>query len=269
MRNVLVCRICENRARPGNKKWYRCLKLHQICEDCKSGEVKDCSCGEPISDEHDMMTEKLLSIKGLKFNCANTKNGCRGDFTENALEDHESECLYRLVSCPGSSKCSEKVTFLNVIPHYEKYHCFNGMPELNLNTRLVFGENHYRFPVRFCVKNETFIFKLLDEGYGVKNYLVYILGSPEKAKNFSYTLKFFGTKATLTFEGKVAAIDESFETLLEAGKCFSIPRKNFDVQIMDVEERKYELSVEIRNLKEDAMDENYESGISDNEDMKE
>ena len=73
----------------------------------------------------------------------------------------------------------------------------------------------------------------------------------------------------MSFEGKVAAIDESFDTLFEAGKCFAIPHKALIAQLVD-EDNEYEYSLEIKNLKEEVKDENYESGISDNdEDTKE
>ena len=96
---------------------------------------------------------------------------------------------------------------------------------------------------------------------------VYLHGSPIEAKHFSYTLKFYGKDATATFEGKVAAIDEPFDKL--TGKCFTMVHKNFIAQFVDGN-RKSEYSLEIRNLKEEVKDENYESGISDNdEDVKE
>ena len=92
-----------------------------------------------------------------------------------------------------------------------------------------------------------------------------LLGSPIEANHLSYTLKFIGPKTTLsTFEGQVAAIDETFENLSSAEKCFGIPHDQF----VD-EDRKYKYSLEIRNLKEEAKDENYESGVSDSEDSKE
>ena len=66
----------------------------------------------------------------------------------------------------------------------------------------------------------------------------------------------------------MATIDEPFDTLFKAGKCFAIPHEAFIAQFVD--ENKYEYSLEIRNLKEEVKDENYESGISDNdEDFKE
>ena len=96
---------------------------------------------------------------------------------------------------------------------------------------------------------------------------MYLLGSPIEAINFSYTLKFNGKDITITFEGKVTAIEESFDNF--GGKCFAMTHKNFKAQFVDVDEDgkhgKYKHSLEIRNLKEKAKDENYESGISDND----
>ena len=99
IRNNLVCQVCEDPARRGKRQWYRCMNLHQICQECKEKDEK-CSCGEPISYEYCKIFEQLLSVEGLEFNCINTKNGCKEAFVGNALGEHESECIYRLVRCP-------------------------------------------------------------------------------------------------------------------------------------------------------------------------
>ena len=121
IRNDLNCQVCQDHARPGKKQWYRCLNFHAICQECRG---EKCPCGEPISKEYDRNVEKLLSIENLKFNCINTKNGCKETLTENALEKHESECGYRLVPCLLSAidGCDEKVTFRDAIQHFKKEH---------------------------------------------------------------------------------------------------------------------------------------------------
>ena len=279
IRNELVCQICKGHARPGKKQWYRCLAPHMICQDCKL-KNKKCSCGSRISKEYCRMTEKLLSIDGMKYNCANTKNGCQEVRDENALEDHEPECIYRLVPCLYNSlshECDcEKVTFHEVIQHYEEEMENVTLFDLKVkiscgDSEVIFaGEYYYCHPRKFNLNNQTFLLlrsgKIEDE---VENWWVSILGSPNEAKHFSYTLKFFGPKNTIIFKGPVAAIDESFDTLYAAGKCFATPETAFMAQVLD-ENGKFEYSLEIRNLKEEVKDENYESGISDNdEDSKE
>ena len=56
--------------------------------------------------------------------------------------------------------------------------------------------------------------------------------------------------------------DESFDTLMDAGKCFTIPHRSFMTQFVDSNGR-HEYSLDIKNLKEEVKDDNYESGISD------
>jgi len=271
IRNELVCQICKGHARPGKKHWYRCWDLHPICQDCKL-KSKKCSCGSGISKEFCRMTEKLLNVVGMKYNCINTKNGCKEVRDENALEDHEPECIYRLVPCLCNSlthECDcEKVTFHEVIHLLENVTLFDLKVKISCDWDsevILAGVYYYCHPRKFNLNNQTFLLlrnvKIEDE---VENWWVSILGLPNEAKHFSFTLKFFGPKTTITFEGSVAAIDESFDTLYAAGKCFVIPHKAFIIQFLD-EEKKYEYSLEIRNLKEEVKDENYESGISDND----
>ena len=277
IRNDLVCQICEIPARPGKRQWYHCLNHHQICSDCKEKNVSCAeNCDEPISKRFCTQTEKLLSVKSLKFKCRNTKNGCRETFAESGLEDHETECIYRSVPCPKPGHpCKAKVTFQDVIQHYEKAHgeVFKQAELFKMNALEIchtdlLGKNSYNHPKKFVCNNQTFLFadKTLNKQF---YYWVQMVGSPIEAKHFSYTLKLFGLTTEISFKGKVAAIDESFETLLKAGKCLAIPHENFVAYFVDedcdVEDRKYEYSLEIRNLKEEAKDENYESGISDND----
>ena len=281
VRKELVCKICGNPARPGKKYWYRCMNLHQICQDCKGKiEIDKCACGQPISFDYCKMTEKLLSVKRLKLNCINTKNGCQEVLADTALDEHESECIYRVVPCLTfnagilTRKCNATILFREVIDHYER-HVQRNLLEGVLNARgsqrcndiALSGQDCFKNPIKFILNNHTFL--LLHKTQKKIVYLwVYMLGSPNEAKHFSYTLKLFGPKTTLTIEGKVAAIDESFDTLSEAGKCFACPHKMFVAQVLD-EEKKFEYLLEIRNLKEEVKDENYESGVSDISDINE
>ena len=229
------------------------------------------------------MTEKWLNVEGLKFNCVNTKSGCQETHAENALEDHESECIYRLVPCPTlafGEHCEEKVTFQDVIQHYEK-HCGSQLKEMDESkshfvmleyvgicwNNLVgawkdndmSGDGHSD-PYKIILKNRTFLFAG-KTSEGIIYFWVYLLGSRNEAKHFSYTLKLFNNKSEISFKGKVAAIDECFGNVLTNGNCFAIPQ---NVYIAHFHED-HECSLEIQNMKEEVKDDNYESGISDNE----
>ena len=276
MQSNLICQVCEERARPERKQWFRCMNLHQICQDCK-GKFDLCTCGQPMSIEYCKMTEQLLSTRSLKFNCVNTKHGCTATLPENDLKDHESECFFRLVPCPHPfpGNCKTKVIFRDVIEHYEKDH-EEKVDEENTSQTIessfsdhgASGKNAYTSPQKFCVDNRMFLLCGKHQSSNFYRWL-YLHGSPNEAKHFSFTLKFESPKASITFEGKVAAFDENFRTLSKAGKCFAIPHGIFMDQFVD-EDRKFKYVLEIRNLKEEVKDENYESGISDDEEeMKE
>ena len=284
IRNNLVCQVCEDPVRPGKRQWYRCLNLHQICQECKGWEK--CSCDQPISLEYCKIIEQLLSVGGLKFNCINTKYGCKEAFKRNDLGNHESSCIYREVPClydalqPDGFNCSMigdncdlKITFHEVIKHYVKEHLeddpddfpYKFLPYVTLSwietcSMSRSGENSFYDPFECTLDDQTFLYcgKTADK---LVYRWVYILGSPMEAKKFSYTLKLYGTKGAIFFDGKVAAIDESFDTLFEAGdKCFAIPHKVLMAQYVD-EDNYHSYSLDIHNLEEEVKDENNDSGI--------
>jgi len=277
LRSKIVCQICETTARPGKTKWYRCSNMHQICQDCHG--KRKCSCEEPISKIHCEWTEEFLEKVNrlkLKLNCKNAKNGCKEAFDENALEEHESECVYRLVPCMNSSLgCKEKVIFQNVIQHFEKEHATlipmdnNSKKEAPYisNVKIDLNGKHFILKCFFTSQNSSSHCTLYDCGSSVQ--WVYFIGSPDEAKHFSFTLKFFGPNSTNVYTGKVTSIDEfeSYETLLASGKVCTFDLQDFK-QFLN-EDRKYEYSLEIRNLKEEAKDENVDSGASDIEDSNE
>ena len=62
--------------------------------------------------------------------------------------------------------------------------------------------------------------------------------------NFLYN---YLIKATTTFEGKVAAIDETFDALCDTGKCFGMPYRLFESQLD--ENRNFTFSFTIQSLK--------------------
>ena len=210
MRNDLVCRICESRARPGKTQWYRCLNLHRlcysgysICQDCK-GKSEKCSCNGPISEGHCNIIEKLLKTNGMKWNCKNTKTGCREVLVDYALEDHESTCIYRKLTCPiGLRKCTDLI-FKDVIEHLEQKHALTELSQYP-NFKCSIPKDG-----AFNVLKSRFEF----DGYDFISFIVSandcdvyswpcIIGSRTEAKHFSYTLKFTGPKTTNTFEGQV------------------------------------------------------------------
>ena len=67
-----------------------------------------------------------------------------------------------------------------------------------------------------------------------------------------------------TFTGQVISIDETSQKIKEENKYFGINLDSFEANFVD-ENNNFWWSVNIRNMKEEAKDENVESGISDND----
>jgi len=125
IKGLLICAKCQRTPILGQPRWYRCTKLHQICQDCK--EVKresKCICNQPISKDFCQMTEALLSMKSMQFKCKNVPQGCEALLDAEAIIRHEPDCIFRLVQCPKTS-CKLLIPIDKLFEHMEENgHCF-------------------------------------------------------------------------------------------------------------------------------------------------
>ena len=132
------------------------------------------------------------------------------------------------------------------------------------NHRLVTSVSSFK-PCQITVKNKIF-FSVIKIQNGVLYHWVHFYGSPIEAKNYSYTLEYYNDtktpKVTCTFTDQVVSIDETADSIIENGNCFTIFRKAFENKFL-LKDDKFKFSVKIRNLKEEVKDENVESGVSD------
>merc|ERR1712062_479305 len=114
----LKCYICKDGLKAGKHRWYRCLQLHMICQDCKeAGNLANCLCKKKISLEYCKMTEALLNAKKMRFSCENQLRGCQEKLDEENMTFHQSECIYRLVECPNLKCQSKLVPFHDLLNH--------------------------------------------------------------------------------------------------------------------------------------------------------
>ena len=198
IRNDLICQICEGRPRPGKSQWYRCGNLHFICQNCKATKHK-CACEKRISKVCCQIIEKLLNVKGLKFNCTNTKHGCQQAFLESALDDHESECIYRLLQCPVvahddnesiARACEESFAFKNAFDHYKQHdedlikcpNKFRRVEQTEKTLHFFFTKRANGIEIEYDGKifvNECICLN------GIVYYWVYFFGTPNEAKHYS------------------------------------------------------------------------------------
>ena len=115
----LKCHICGSRVKAGKHRWYKCAKYHLVCQDCK--EVKErtsCSCTRYIPDVYCKVIEALLNADKVQFKCENHTRGCQENMEKEDMIFHQSECIYRLVKCPGKNcRFQVSVLFHELIEH--------------------------------------------------------------------------------------------------------------------------------------------------------
>ena len=277
----LKCYICKSGVKVGKHRWYRCPQQHMICQDCMkakeaSSVMPTCDCKKKIHG-YCKMTEAMLCSETMRFNCENQLRGCQVKLGSENMIFHQSECIFRLVQCPNL-KCLSKVTFLDLLNHMktEEFKCPKqaGSIGKTVATFWTLGENCDQLPVVIFASQElevngigTFIIGATIEN-GTFYHWIHFLGSSHEAKKFSYTFEYKNEEKTPhvhTFHSnQMVSIDETSKSIIESGKCFGMPRKLFDKHVL--EDRRFAYSVTIRNLKEEAKDDNVESGVSDNDD---
>eukprot|EP00093_Oithona_nana_P012387 12387.XXX_221340_221738_1 [CDS] Oithona nana genome sequencing. len=123
------------------------------------------------------------------------------------------------------------------------------------------------FPVYFDVNGRSF-FSIAKVHKDTFYQWIHFLGSSDEAKKYSYTFEYFGNNGAAprssTYTNFVIPIDESSKSIVENFRCFTMNYQAMINQFIE-EDGTFKYSVQIRNLKEEAKDDNEESGISDDE----
>ena len=271
----LQCHVCKDVPGPnGNKKnRYSCIKAaHTLCEEHKT----KCACGSKVVEIPSPVIAKLLM--NLPWMCQNYKTGCReskGNVED--LEDHQGICIYKEVFCPNVD-CDEegKILFKDVIDHLEvclenpinEKEMSNGEANNFLvifNTNEKFKDGDYWSPTKMISTCGAVFFT---SGY-VKNETVYfwlnLLGSSDEAKKYACTssIKNKNGIEKFIYSGLVHTLDKGYEDIISSGSLLTI---GVDAAKSSLNDKKnLEVEITIRNLKEEAKDDDMESGVSDGE----
>ena len=134
---------------------------------------------------------------------------------------------------------------------------------------MIDGQSVYWVPRRLVVenKNGTTFFEVGTTSIKkeVAYRWIYFHGSPDEAKNYGYTMTVSGeTIESFTYHGYMHTLDDNMEKIMDEKSCLAIPIEGIR-RIMD-EEKQINVEVSIHFLKEDAKDEESESGVSDGSD---
>jgi hypothetical protein len=272
--DVFVCQNCKEVPKEG--AIYTCDSGdHSTCHDCFQT-CKVCKCDGNIKNRIKAL-EKVRTT--LPLSCKFRKNGCNAVLTLESLLYHEVDCQWRQIFCPQllcSSNLSNgtKIIFNILDDHLTEHHTelakqLSELSELS-ETFLDVTENK----LNETIKNGSWIPKKMSlngaqffrEAVLTKkrfNIWVYYYGSKEEAKNYNCTIKVYGgNNEEFIYNGPPQSLDESENEVIEAecGLMISLGQAK-----RLVSEESMEYSIKISCPKDEARDEDVESGISDNE----
>ena len=267
MADVIKCFVCKMPPSTLTIEFFRCKSKHLICSSCRTARNYCCDgSGGTRNYETCALADKLMKEIGLVI-CRNKKNGCQEVKSHDEMLEHEEECQFRMVPCL-SCLCSEKIVFLDYLSTVFRKHPGNWATiKTGLQQKLSTKVDNFTTPNAWTCIIEgtamTFINKLLVQDQLVRIWC-YILGSPKEAEHFRYELKIKKEAGKgIQFFGKVRSINEDYKTFLESDDTFEMSRGMVKKYLN--EESKLEYTFNIRNLKEEAKDEDFESGIDDSD----
>ena len=272
----LKCQVCKSGPRPDKVSRYNCLYGHVICQDCES------------KMDPELWT---LLLNSMQVKCINKSKGCNEVLNKEAMILHEPECIqnYRLVACPRDHESMLKMPFHKLLHHLKKEHSlgYRHFKKLSFNEKLIqnipFKDGAYYSTMwlyystvmikidgnffihsmrEICTKEPKDTDPDLPEFYGKAQIYqwVHFIGSPKEAKNYTYTLEYYGNDdSTSIFTGQVIPVDEDYDSIVSnynSFKCFKIDFAQFASQFIKNKQIKY--SIMIRNLKDKNANEEVE-----------
>ena len=274
----LQCYKCKNVPGPNGiqKNRYSCIQAsHTLCEEHKNG----CPCGSFVGNSPSPVIAKLL--QNLPWMCQYYMNGC-SEISMNVEElgHHHGKCIYRPVFCPNI-QCQVQnvnVLFKDVIDHLGGVYHTDRITD----DQLVFGKalvtkkstgtfgaealqnGKYWKPGKITSSCGALFFTFgTIENNTLYSWIVFF-GSSNEAMNYSYTSSVTSNRGEkFVFSGPVATVDSRFEDVIASGSLLSI---GIDAVKRSLNlEKQLEVEITIRNLKEEAKDDDVESGVSDGE----
>jgi len=221
-----------------------------------------------VKKSHIPLIQLLTLRTHLPEFCSNKDKGCQEILMKEEMINHDQECVYRPINCPDL-KCNAKVTYHGLLDHFTEVHKdYISMDALKKKKFLITSKIGVNLkptellpPTRITAFDRTFF-----EVGIIKDQLmlrwIYILGDPDLAKNFSYTVRVKTENIEMSFSRKVQSLTLSKHYKdIATNQAFVMPVATVKELLDDTNNIVFEYK--IRNLKEEAKDEDVESGISD------
>jgi hypothetical protein len=263
----LVCQECEEVPKKG--PIYTCdAGDHATCHKCfQTSEI--CKCNADIKNRSKVLEKIRIT---LPLACKNRKNGCNTVSTLKSLLYHEVDCQFRGIFCPVLV-CTEEVPniiFKNLEDHLTEHHkdIYNAKTSY-FESAFVIRESGFTStsqawgPTKLVVNNAQF-FRVMDKENDRFYIWIYYYGSKKEAKNYHCTIKVVGGDGEeYIYNGPPRSLDESQDQIIQEENALILGVGQ--VKRIIVNKKRLQCSVKISCPKDEAREEDVESGISDNE----
>ena len=264
----LQCHNCKNVPGPTQKNRYSCTKAaHTLCEEHKT----KCLCGSKVGKTPSPVIANLL--QNLPWMCQNYKTGCReSKMNGEDLEHHQEKCIYRLVFCPN--RRNEKVLFKDMIDHLETAYKLTAYKSQAVNeidtfftkktAKSGFSNEKFWRAGKLVTSSDALFFSVGKTSNDTVYQWIVFMGSSDEAKNYSYTCSIendIGQK--FLYSGPVHTLDDNSDDIIASGALLTIAVSAAKKSLNFLNQ--LEVEITIRNLKEEAKDDDMESGVSEGE----
>jgi hypothetical protein len=271
------------------KRLHNDLHEFLVCQKCKEvpkyGPIYSCDSGDHATCQYCFKTSKVCKCKAnikvrnkglekvrttLPMSCKFRKNGCNAVLTLESLLYHERDCQFRVIfciflDCFCNSQKIPKIIFKNLEDHLtEKHTQIDNANTSYIEFQCPFFHKDTPGPTKLVLNNSQFFYVM-----AMKNdryyFWAYYYGSSEEAKNYNCTIKLFGGDEEYSYNGPPRSLDESRDEIIWKEYALCLGFEQFVRLIQKDRQYDFDYSVKISCPKDEARDEDVESGISDNE----
>ena len=195
---------------------------------------------------------------------------------EEDLDHHQLKCIHRLVFCPRIVCGERKVLFKDVIAHLKTF--YKGLMEYKpvvkgeANTFLTrkpteelgLSNGNFWTPVQLTTSCGAVFFSIGKTVNEIVFVWIIFMGSSDEAKKFSCAISIsnqIGQK--FLYSGPVQTLDDNSDDIIASGSLLMIGVSAAKRSLNS--KKQLEVEITIRNMKEEAKDDDMESGVSDGE----
>jgi hypothetical protein len=196
--------------------------------------------------------------------------------TLESLHYHEVDCQFRVIFCPvlTCNACSDvpKIIFKNLEDHLTEHHTDTPTDTSYTERTFTVTEEDLASTANICwgpqltklVLNNAQFFRGMAKEKDHFYIWIYYYGSKEEAENYQCTIKVYGGAGEeYNYIGPPRSLDESKDQIIREGNTLLLCVSQ--VKRLLVDKNCLQCSVKVSCPKDEAKDEDVESGISDNE----